>query len=99
MGKSAYMSIVMRVMEVMLPVLCGGVFFIKLSIVYNIIAILAMVTGLITTRCRKHRHIIGVVDNLRINDAIARWLVKSVDKPDINVMFRDSGAQEVKDLF
>jgi hypothetical protein len=56
----------------------------KLSIVYNIIA--AMVTGLANYAMSETSVILSNVDNLRINDAIARWVGKSVDKPDINVM-------------
>jgi hypothetical protein len=44
-----------------------------------------MVTGLANYAMSETSVILSNVDNLRINDAIARWLVKSVDKPDINV--------------
>lgn len=86
--KSAYIVVDSTCfMEVMLPVLCGGVFFIaNFSIVYIIIAILAMVTGLANYAMSETSVILSNVDNLRINDAIARWVGKSVDKPDINVM-------------
>jgi hypothetical protein len=44
--KSAYISVDSACFMVMLPVLCGGVFFIaNFSMVYVIVAILAMVLG------------------------------------------------------
>jgi hypothetical protein len=50
--KSAYISVDSACfMEVMLPVLCGGVFFIaNFSMVYVIVAILAMVLGVLITQ-------------------------------------------------
>lgn len=86
--KSAYISVDGTCfMEVMLPVLCGGVFFIaNFSMVYVFVAALAMVFGLANYAISESSVVLSNLDNLRINDAIARWVGKSVDKPDIDVM-------------
>ena len=79
-------------MEVALPALCGGVFFLaNFTMVYFAVAVAALLVGAANYAVSESAVTLSGVDTIRINAAISKWAGAGVgtgagDKPDLRVM-------------
>lgn len=74
-------------MELAVPTALGGVFFVaNFTMVYVVVAVLALLLGIAGYCVSESSVVLSGVDSIRIHDAISRWVGETTDKPDIRVM-------------